>query len=199
VGFLDYDNDGWKDIFIANGHVYSQIANRKLHVTYRQPKTLYRNLRNGRFEDVSAQSGAAILAENLGRGCAFGDFDNDGDVDVIVNNLDSAPSLLRNDIGNRNNWIMFKCVGTKSNRSAIGTRVTLTIGDHRQADEVMSGSSYYSQNDFRLHFGLGLAIKAEGVDISWPSGLKEGFKDLPANHLFLVQEGKGILEKRKFG
>ena len=161
VGFFDFDNDGWKDIFIANGHVYPQIAGRKLHITYRQPKVLYRNLGNGRFEDVSARAGAAILAENLGRGCAFGDFDNDGDVDVVVNNLDGPPSLLRNDGGNRNNWIMIKCVGTRSNRSGIGTRVKVTSGGHSQIDEVMSGSSYYSHNDFRLHFGLGRAAKAD--------------------------------------
>ena len=98
-----------------------------------------------------------------------------------------------------NNWIMFKCVGTRSNRSAIGTRVIVTSGEHKQMDEVMSGSSYYSQNDFRLHFGLGRANKADSVDVSWPSGLKETFKDLPANHLFLLQETKGVLEKRKFG
>ena len=103
VDFFDFDNDGWKDIFIANGHVYAQLAGRKLHITYRQPKVLYRNLGNGRFEDVSAKAGAAIRSENLGRGCAFGDFDNDGDVDVIVNNLDGPPTLLRNDGGNRNN------------------------------------------------------------------------------------------------
>ena len=101
MDFFDFDNDGWKDIFIANGHVYSQIADRKLHLTYREPKVLYRNLGNGRFEDVSAKAGAAIRVENLGRGCAFGDFDNDGDVDVIVNNLDGPPTLLRNDGGNR--------------------------------------------------------------------------------------------------
>ncbi len=124
-------------------------------VTYKEPKVLYRNLGNGRFEDVSAKVGPAVRAENLARGCAFGDFDNDGDVDVIVNNLDGPPSLLRNDGGNRNNWIMIKCVGTRSNRSAIGTRVKVTSGAHSQIDEVMSGSSYYSQNDFRLHFGLG--------------------------------------------
>ena len=179
VDFFDFDNDGWKDIFIANGHVYAQIADRKLHITYRQPKVLYRNLGNGRFEDVSAKAGAAIRAENLGRGCAFGDFDNDGDVDVLVNNLDGPPTLLRNDGGNRNNWIMIKCVGTRSNRSGIGTRVRVTIGDHSQIDEVMSGSSYYSQNDFRLHFGLGqrrqgghrrarLALRREG-DVSRPA------------------------------
>jgi hypothetical protein len=198
VGFFDFDNDGWKDLFLANGHVYSQIANRKLHVTYREPKVLYRNLGNGRFEDVSLKAGPAIRAENLGRGCAFGDFDNDGDVDVIVNNLDGPPTLLRNDGGNRNNWIMIKCVGTRSNRSAIGTRVNVKNGEHRQIDEVMSGSSYYSQNDFRLHFGLGRASKADSVDLTWPSGLKESFRDLPANHLFVLQEAKGILSSRKF-
>jgi hypothetical protein len=197
VGFFDYDNDGWKDIFIANGHVYSQIAGRKLHVSYQQPRTLYRNLGNGYFEDVSAHAGVAILKANLGRGCAFGDFDNDGDVDVVVNNLDGPPTLLRNNGSNRNNCVMIKCLGTRSNRSAIGTRVRVTTGEHNQIDEVMSGSSYYSQNDFRLHFGLGSATKADDVEISWPSGLKNSFKDLPANHLFIVHETKGIIEKRK--
>jgi enediyne biosynthesis protein E4 len=197
VDFFDFDNDGWTDIFIANGHVYAQIAKRKLHLTYRQPKILYRNLGNGRFEDVSAKSGVAIRAENLGRGCAFGDFDNDGDVDVIVNNLDGPPTLLRNDGGNEHNWIAIKCVGTRSNRSAIGTRVTVTTGEHRQIDEVMSGSSYYSQNDFRLHFGLGQATKVDGVELAWPSGVKETFRDLPPNHLFVVEETKGIVDRRQ--
>ncbi|HMJ21488.1 MAG TPA: CRTAC1 family protein [Terriglobales bacterium] len=198
VGFFDFDNDGWKDLFLANGHVYSQIAGRKLHLSYREPKVLYRNLGNGRFEDVSAKAGPAIRAENLGRGCAFGDFDNDGDVDVVVNNLDGPPSVLRNDGGNRNNWIMIKCVGTRSNRSAIGTRVKVTSGGHSQIDEVMSASGYYSQNDLRLHFGLGRATQADVVDLSWPSGLKESFRNLPANHLFVLQETKGILDTRKF-
>jgi hypothetical protein len=192
VGFLDYDNDGWKDLFIANGHVYSQIANKKLHVTYRQPKVLYRNLGNGRFEDISAKAGLALRSENLGRGCAFGDFDNDGDVDVVINNLDGPPTLLRNDAGNKNNWIMFKCVGTRSNRSAIGARIKVTSGDHSQIDEVMSGSSYYSQNDLRLHFGLGRAGKADRVEVAWPSGAKESFTDLSANQLYVLEEMKGI-------
>jgi len=199
VGFFDFDNDGWKDLFLANGHVYSQIVDRKLHLSYKEPKVLYRNLGNGRCEDVSAKAGPAIRAENLGRGCAFGDFDNDGDVDVIVNNLDGPPSLLRNEDGNRHNWIMIKCVGTRSNRSAIGTRVKVTSSGHSQIDEVMSGSSYYSQNDFRLHFGLGRATKADSVELTWPSGLKESFQNLPANHLFVLQEAKGILDTRKFG
>ena len=198
IGFLDFDNDGWKDLFLANGHVYSQIAGRKLHVSYKEPKILYRNLRNGHFEDVSSRMGAALRAENVARGCAIGDFDNDGDVDVIVNNLDAPPTLLRNDGGNKNNWIMIKCVGTRSNRSAIGTRVKITCGDHSQIDEVMSGSSYYSQNDFRLHFGLGSASKVDRVDVAWPSGVKETFPNLPANRLIILQETKGIVEQRKF-
>jgi enediyne biosynthesis protein E4 len=198
VDFFDFDNDGWTDILIANGHVYSQIAGRKLHVAYRQPKVLYRNLGTGRFEDVSAKAGAAILAANLGRGCAFGDFDNDGDVDVIVNNLDGPPTLLRNDGGNRHNWIMLKCEGTRSNRSGIGTRARVTSGRHSQIDEVTSGSSYYSHSDFRLHFGLGEALKADTVELSWPSGLKETFRDLPANHLHVVQEAKGVVSSRRF-
>jgi enediyne biosynthesis protein E4 len=198
VGFFDFDNDGWKDLFIANGHVYSQIVNHKLHVTYKQPKVLYRNLGNGRLEDVSAKVGAAIRTEDLGRGCAFGDFDNDGDVDVVINNLDGPPTLLRNDGGNKNNWIMIKCIGTRSNRSAIGTRVKVTTGEHSQIDEVMSGSSYYSQSDFRLHFGLGHATKADRVEVAWPSGAKENFTNLSANQLLILQEGKGTVDRRNF-
>jgi hypothetical protein len=198
VDFFDFDNDGWKDILIANGHVYAQIAGRKLHITYRQPKVLYRNLGNGRFQDVSAKAGAAIRSETLGRGCAFGDFDNDGDIDVIVNNLDGPPTLLRNDGGNRNNSILIKCVGTRSNRSAIGTRVKLTSGEHSQIAEVMSGSSYYSQNDFRLHFGLADAARADSVELAWPSGEKETLRDLPANHMFVIEETKGIVSRRSF-
>ena len=172
--------------------MYAQIANRNLHLKYRQPKLLYRNLGNGRFEDVSARAGAAILAENLGRGCAFGDFDNDGDVDVVVNNLDGPPSVLRNDGGNGNNLIIIKCVGTRSNRSGIAP--VRLLGDHVQIDEVMSGSSYYSHNDFRLHFGLGRAAKADFVELAWPSGVKETFRDLQANHLFVCHESKGIVD-----
>ncbi len=199
AGFFDFDNDGWKDLFLANGHVYSQIADRKLHIAYKQPRVLYRNLRNGRFEDVSARSGPGIQTPNLGRGCAFGDLDNDGDIDVVINNLDAAPSVLRNDGGNRANWITIKCTGTRSNRSAIGTRVKLTAGGHVQIDEVMSGSSYYSHSDLRLHFGLGDAAKVDLLEIAWPSGLKESFTGLLANHLITIEETRGIVSKRRMG
>jgi hypothetical protein len=199
VGFLDFDNDGWPDIFMANGHVYAQIASRNLHIKYREPKLLYRNAGNGRFEDVSAKAGPSIMAEDVSRGCAFGDFDNDGDVDVIVNNLDGPPTLLRNDGGTGNRSVLIKCIGTRSNRSAIGARVSLTLGAHRQTQEVMSGSSYYSQNDPRLHFGLGKADAVDTLEVAWPSGLKETFRDLPAGHLFVIQETKGIVERRRLG
>jgi hypothetical protein len=199
VGFFDYDNDGWPDIFMANGHVYAQLEDHELHVKYREPRLVYRNLGNGRFEDVSARSGEAILAEDLGRGCAFGDFDNDGDVDVLVNNLDGPPTLLRNDGGNANRSILVKCVGTRSNRSAIGTRVAVAAGGRRQVGEVMSGSSYYSQNDLRLHFGLGPAAAVDALEVAWPSGLKEAFRDLPAGHLFVLEEARGIVSRHPFG
>jgi enediyne biosynthesis protein E4 len=178
--------------------VYAQLASRTLHLTYRQPKLLYRNLGNGRFADVSAAAGTAITSPNLGRGCAVGDLDNDGNVDIVINNLDGPPTLLRNEGGSRHNWLLIKCVGTRSNRSAIGTRVKITSGGRAQIDEVMSGSSYYSQNDFRLHFGLGRADKVDQIDISWPSGVNETVRDLPANHLYVAEESKGIVSRRRF-
>ena len=196
VGFLDFDNDGVLDIFVANGHVYPQITGRKIHVTYKQPRLLYRGLGRGRFADISAQAGAGITTPGLGRGCAFGDFDNDGDVDILVNNVDGPPSLLRNDGGNRNNWLSVKCAGTKSNRSAIGARVRVTAGERTQLQEVMSGSSYYSQNDLRLHFGLGAEKRAERVEVAWPSGAKESFENVEANQWVTVTEGRGISRRR---
>jgi hypothetical protein len=197
VDFFDADNDGWRDIFVANGHVYSQIATRKLYLTYQEPKILYRNLGGGRFEDVSAKAGEGITAANVGRGCAFGDFDNDGDVDILINNLDGPPTLLRNDTANGNNWILIKCVGTRSNRSAIGTRVKVTTEGHSQVADVMSGSGYYSQNDLRLHFGLGRAATVASLEVAWPSGVKETYRDVGANQLVVIQETKGIISRRK--
>ena len=193
AGFFDFDNDGWKDIFLANGHVYPAIEGKGLHVTYKQRKILYRNRRNGRFQDISRKAGPGITDRRVSRGCAFGDFDNDGKVDVVVNNLDDAPSLLRNECHNSNNWLMVKCIGTKSNRSAIGARVSVTTGSHIQIDEVMSGSSYYSQNDLRLHFGLGSARRADRVEVRWPLGGVESFEAVSANRLIRIREGEGIV------
>ncbi len=198
VNFCDVDNDGWKDIFIANGHVYSQLEGRKLHLTYREPKLLYRNTGKGRFVDVSANAGTAITSPNVGRGCAVGDLFNDGDVDIVINNLDGPPTLLRNDGARNQNSILIKCVGTRSNRSAIGTRVKVTSGGRTQIDEVMSGASYYSHNDSRLHFGLGGTTTVELVELSWPSGQKETIRDVPTNHLIVIEETKGIVSRRPF-
>ncbi len=196
VGFFDFDNDGWNDLFLANGHVYAQLSKRNLYLTYKQPRLLYRNLGNGRFADVSTAAGAGITTPNVGRGCAFGDLDNDGDIDIVVNNLDGPPSLLLNDGGNKRNWLMVKCIGTKSNRSAIGTRVRVTVGKRVQADEVMSGSGYYSQNDLRLHFGLGKEPKADRVEFLWPSGVKDVLTGVSANQIITVTEGQGEAQRR---
>lgn len=199
VGFFDFDNDGWKDIFMTNGHVYAQLVHHKLHVTYQQRKILYRNLGNARFADVSSRVGEAVMQPNSGRGCAFGDFDNDGDVDIAINNMNEPPSLLRNDGANKNSWIKIKCIGTRSNRSAIGARVRVVADGRAQIDDVMSGSSYISQNDLRLHFGLGRAIKVDLIEVRWPSGLRESFRDIAPNQLILIREGEGIIKAENFG
>ncbi|MDE0104130.1 MAG: CRTAC1 family protein [Bryobacterales bacterium] len=192
AGFFDFDNDGWPDILLANGHVYPAIEGEDLHVTYKQRKILYRNLGNGRFRDISETAGPGITQPAVSRGCAFGDFDNDGLVDVVVNNLDGPPSLLRNECRGGNHWLMVKCVGSVSNRSAIGARVTVTAGSRVQVGEVMSGSSYYSQNDLRLHFGLGSAATADRVDVRWPSGGREGLQSVAADRVITILEGRGI-------
>jgi len=199
VGLFDFDNDGWPDIFMSNGHVFPTVDTKRLHVTFKQAKTVYKNLGNGSFKDVTSSAGPGITQPHSSRGTAFGDFDNDGDVDVAVINMNEAPSLLRNDCRSRNNWLKVKCIGTKSNRSAVGTRVRVVTGQHSQINEVMSGSSYMSQNDFRLHFGLGRAGQADLVEVRWPLGLVESFKSVSANQLLVVQEGHGIIRRDQFG
>ncbi len=199
VGLFDFDNDGWPDIFMSNGHVFPDVDTKRLHVTFKQTKIIYKNLGNGSFVDVTSSAGPDVTQPHSSRGTAFGDFDNDGDVDVAVINMNEPPSLLRNDCRSRNNWLKVKCVGTKSNRSAVGARVRVVTGKHSQMNEVMSGSSYMSQNDFRLHFGLGQARQADLVEVRWPLGLVESFKNVDANQLLVVQEGHGIIRGEKFG
>lgn len=189
-GFFDPDNDGWLDIFYSNGHIYPELERAGLEVTYRQPRVLYRNLRGGRFEDVSAMAGACITAPSIGRGCAFGDFDNDGDVDIIVNNMNDYPSLLRCDRANDNHWIQVRTIGVKSNRSGIGARLKCISGSHVQIEEVRSGGSYLSQNDLRVHFGLGPATKVDALEIRWPSGQVDVLRNLPVDQLITVREGE---------
>ncbi len=163
VGFADFDHDGWKDLFVANGHVYPEVEGASLGTSYAQRHLLHYNLRNGRFEEWAARSGAALDRPWTGRGAAFGDYDNDGDIDILVNNIDAAPTLLRNDGGNRGRWIGFRGL-------PVGSRVTILAGGRRQVAEVKSAASYLSSNDPRLHFGLGAAARADRVTIRLPSG-----------------------------
>ena len=188
-GFLDIDNDSWPDLLYVNGHVYPEIDQLGRPVGYRQPKILYRNAGGGKFVDVSKTSGSGITSLSSARGCAFGDYDNDGDVDVLVNPINEAPQLLRCDAPRDNHWIKIKLVGTKSNRSAIGARVRCVSGSRQQIDEVRSGGSFYSQNDLRLHFGLGKANKVDLLEIRWPSGRVDTFKDLAADRILQIKEG----------
>jgi hypothetical protein len=197
VGLFDFDNDGWPDIFMSNGHVFPEVDTKKLHVTFKQRKIVYRNLGHGHFIDVTSSAGPAVNQPRPSRGTAFGDFDNDGDVDVAIINMNEPPSLLRNDSPSKNNWLKIKCIGTKSNRSAIGARVSVVTGRHSQMSEVTSGSSFLSQNDLRLHFGLGHARQADLVEVRWPLGLLESFKNIEANQLLVLQEGRGILRREK--
>lgn len=204
-GFFDFDNDGWPDILIGNGHVYPEVEQLRTEAGYAQRKLLYRNLRNGRFEDISMKVGPGISTPSASRGCAFGDFDNDGDIDVVVNTVNDVPQLLRCDSMLNNNWIKVRTIGTKSNRSGIGARlkcVTHVAGEtkpHEQIDEVRSGGSYISQNDLRIHFGLGNAEKVDLLEIRWPSGQVDAVKDLKANQLVYVREGEGVVRTQQFG
>ncbi len=189
---IDFNNDGWPDILTCNGHVYPEVPETAVESGYRERKVLYRNLGKGKFEDVSLQGGPGILEQVPGRGCAVGDFDNDGNLDVAVNCVNDVPQLLRCDSTLKNNWLKIKTVGVKSNRSGIGARIYCTpAGEHRQVDEVRSGGSYISQNDLRVHFGLGRAEQAE-IEVRWPSGVIDKVRVEQVNRVVKIVEGKGI-------
>ncbi len=196
VGFFDMDNDGWLDILMTNGHVYPEVSTSKSEAPYAEHKYLYRNLHNGRFEDVTEKGGPGITAAVAGRGCAFGDYDNDGIIDVVVNCVNSLPQLLRCDSQWKRSWIKVKAIGVKSNRTGIGARVRVVAKTQKgssdpllQVDEVRSGGSYYSQNDLRLHFGLDQAQVVDSLEIRWPSGQVDTFRNLEVNRLYVVEEG----------
>lgn len=187
----DFDNDGRPDILLANGHVYPEVGESELEAGYRQRKVFYRNAGGMRFEDVSMQSGAGITDLAAARGLAIGDLDNDGDLDAVINTVNGVPQLLRCDAPGTNHWLKVKCVGTKSNRSAIGARVTCITRDGRkQIDEVRSGGSYLSQSDLRIHFGLGSETSAD-IEVRWPNGELESFSGLKCDKIVRIEEGSG--------
>jgi predicted nucleotidyltransferase len=195
AGMVDLDNDGCPDLFMVTGNVYPEVERKLAQYPYRTPRVVFRNLGNRVFEELIDAAGPGVAAVHSSRGCAFGDFDNDGDMDILIVNMNEPPSLLRNDLGGDGNWIKVKLDGVKSNRSAIGARVLARYGKKIQAQTVLSQSSYYSCNDPRLHFGLG-PEKVVDLEIHWPNGLVETLKQLPANQLITVREGVGRVPNR---
>jgi hypothetical protein len=195
AGAPDLDNDGNADLFYATGNVYPEIEARLPEYPHRSPKIVFRNVGAGRFEDVGAQSGPGASARHSSRGIAFGDYDNDGDLDVLVMNMNERPSLLRNDYDGGNRWLQLQLVGTASNRAAIGATVIVIAGGRRQARAALSQSSYYSHDDLRLHFGLGSARAAERVEVRWPSGAVEVFSDVASGRVVTLREGGAAPDK----
>ncbi len=198
AAIADLDNDGYPDLFWVTGSVYPEVEKVLPNYPYASPRILFRNLKNGKYEELLDQAGPGVAAVHSSRGCAFGDFDNDGDLDILIVNMNEPPSLLRNDVTGGSHWAKVKLIGTKSNRSAIGARVTAHYGTHVQAQEVMSQSSFYSASDLRLHFGLGDAQKLD-LEVRWPTGAVEKFPSVQADHLITIREGAGIVKMDAFG
>ena len=195
AGIVDLDNDGYPDLFMVTGNVYPEVEKKLPQYANKTPRAVFRNLGNRTFEELGAEAGPGVTAVHCSRGCAFGDFDNDGDMDILVVNLNEPPSLLRNDMQQKQNWIKVKLEGVKSNRSAIGARVLARYGGKVQAQAVLSQSSFYSCNDSRLHFGLG-GFNSVDLDIYWPNGLHEQYKNLTTKQLITIREGSGIVSNK---
>jgi hypothetical protein len=189
--FFDFDNDGWPDLILANGHVYPEVEKFHLGSEYQEPRILYHNNGNGTFTDVSANAGPGITTTSSARGLAVADLWNDGRLSIVINNMNAEPSLLVNSVRSSNHWIAFNTVGTRSNRDGIGAKITVTAGGRKRIDEVRSGSSYISQSDRRVHFGLGSAAKVESIEVRWPNGLVEHFDGLPGDAVHTLKEGAG--------
>jgi hypothetical protein len=197
VGIQDFNNDGLPDVFWVTGGIYPELRS-KPGEPYIGPRILFRNLGNGRFEELMQNLGPGMEALRCSRGCAFGDFDNDGDMDVLIMNVNEPPSLLRNDVSGGGHWIKVKLIGTKSNRSALGARVTARYGGYACSQEVLGQSSYLSVSDQRLHFGLGAAAFVD-IEVQWPSGTRERIAHVSANQLIQVTEGAGVTRVERFG
>jgi enediyne biosynthesis protein E4 len=193
--FLDYDNDGWRDLFLANGHVLDNIERYHADTKYAEPKMMFRNTGRGIFENVSDQLGPDFQLPRVSRGAAIGDFDNDGDLDILVNNNGQVPQLLRNDGGNNNHWLEILLIGTKSNRDGVGAQVKVSAGDLVLYDQRKGGMSYQSAQDPRLHFGLGQRSRIDTVEIIWPSGIVTKLSNLKSDQIVAVKEGTGIVER----
>jgi enediyne biosynthesis protein E4 len=189
--FFDFDNDGWPDLILVNGHVYPEVDSQHLGSSYKEPRILYHNNSDGTFSDISASAGSGITTAASSRGLAVGDLWNDGRMSAVISNMNAAPSLLVNQTRTPNHWIAIRTVGTKSNRDGIGARILVKAASRILVDEVRSGSSYISSSDMRVHFGLGTATKIEWVEIRWPSGLVEHFADLPVDAIHALKEGSG--------
>ena len=197
AGIVDLDNDGFPDLFIATGSVYPEVEKKVPNYPFRTPRIVFRNLGDGRFEELIEEAGPGVGEPHASRGCAFGDFDNDGDIDILVMNMNEPPSLLRNDVSSGGHWLKILLRGVQSNRSAIGARVTVVYGNRRHAQEVHAQSSFYSANDRRLHFGLGTETICD-LSIRWPNGAAETISKVAANQLVVIQEGSGIIRQQKF-
>jgi hypothetical protein len=192
--FLDLDNDGWKDIFVANGHVNPQVDEHSFGVTYAERPLLFHNLRNGTFEEIGKNSGPALTRRYVARGAATADFFNDGRENLLVTVLDSSPLLLRNETARRGHWLRIKTVGTRSNRDGFGARVEVKTGGLTQSAEVRANSSFESASDPRLHFGLGSATRVDSVQVRWPSGAVDRIGPQAADQELVIEEGKGVVD-----
>ncbi len=197
AGIVDLDNNGLPDLFFVTGHVYPNVGQKLPNYPYKTPRVIFRNLGDGRFEELLDLGGPGISQVHSSRGCAFGDFDNDGDIDILIINLHEPPSLLRNDLKTSDNWLKVKLVGVQSNRSAIGAMVIVRYGERKQAQPVLSQGSFYSASDSRLHFGLGRESKAD-LEIRWPNGARETISGVEANRLVIVKEGSGVADTKGF-